>query len=83
MVMKTWFEDGDERFMVAAVVLCEGCLAVPEAGGVWFREVCKNRGARLHLLVLSLMWVSSFFILRLSHSFTVIRANTTVKHRRN
>jgi len=55
MVVKMWFEDGDERFVVAAVVLCEGCLAVPEAGGVWFREVCKNRGARLHLLVLSFM----------------------------
>jgi len=37
--VKTWFEGGDERFVVAAVVLCEGCLAVLEAGGIWFREV--------------------------------------------
>jgi len=44
--VKTWFEDGDERFVVAAVVLCEGCLAVLEASRVWFREVCKTEVQR-------------------------------------
>ena len=62
--------------MVVVVVLCEGCLAVLEAGGVWFREVWQNRGARLHLLVLSLIWVSFFYFTLQLYLFIGICENT-------